>query len=158
MRTLATWGTRIAIVLAGVMSLVTQVFIIPLMSYEVVREFPEFAYLQPLGIVGCLVIVLCFQVMLVCLWMLVTLTSRGRVFSPIAFRYVDVMTAASAAIAVLSLVAFAILAPQGAINPGVMILVFLGTVAGLGAAALLMVMRGLLHQATTMRAEWDEVV
>jgi hypothetical protein len=105
------------------------------------------------------------QVVLVCVWRLVTMVRRGTVFSPDAFRYVHVVIGAIVAAAVLMFTLAAVLAPGESVPPGMILLMCGAVVAILGVALVVLVLRMLLAQAvardveaTQMRAELEEVI
>ncbi|HKJ11025.1 MAG TPA: DUF2975 domain-containing protein [Ornithinimicrobium sp.] len=116
-----------------------------------------------LGIVA--VGIVAIQVVLVCTWRLSTMVRRGTVFSPAAFRWVDVVIGA---IAVGSLLTFAlgvVVAPGHAVPPGLVLLLGGAGLLVAGVALVVWIMRMLLVQAVdrdaearTMRAELDEVI
>lgn len=100
---------------------------------------------------------LCLQVFAVCVWRLLSLVRRGTVFSPAAYRYVDVIVGAVLAAALLAVALAVVLAP-GETAPGVVALVGgAGLVLG-GVALLMVVMKRLLRQATALRTELDVVI
>ena len=111
------------------------------------------------------------QVVAVCIWRLLTMVRRGTVFSPAAFRYVDLVIAAIATASVL-VFAVAVVArfanhatPGDEVAPGLV-----GLVCGLalvvaGVALVVYVMRTLLAQAVSrdaeaqqLQSELDEVI
>jgi hypothetical protein len=105
------------------------------------------------------------QVVLVCVWRLVTMVRRGTVFSHAAFRYVDVVTGAFVAAALLVFALGVVLAPGEAVAPGVVLLLGGVGLAVLGVALIVLVLRMLLAQAvardveaTRMQAELAEVI
>ncbi|MCQ6551658.1 DUF2975 domain-containing protein [Streptomyces sp. C10-9-1] len=105
------------------------------------------------------------QVALVCVWRLVTRVRRGTVFSHAAFRYVDVLTGAIVAAALVWFAVTALNAPGQRDDPGVTLLMGGVGVAILGVALIVAVLRTLLAQAVArdveaarMRAELDEVI
>ncbi|WP_114559226.1 DUF2975 domain-containing protein [Desertihabitans aurantiacus] len=108
--------------------------------------------------------VLCGQVVVVCVWQLLTLVRRGTVFTSAAFRYVHVIIVALAVAAGLLLALGAVLAPTE-VAPGI-VLVIGGLAASVAAVAMLVwVMRALLAQAVStrteaehLRSELDEVI
>ncbi|MEO3743589.1 DUF2975 domain-containing protein [Plantactinospora sp. B5E13] len=108
---------------------------------------------------------LTFQVILVCIWRLVTMVKRGTVFSHAAFRYVDIVIGAILAAAVLAAALVIILAPGEGDSPGVFLIMGGVVVAILGAALIVLVLRMLLAQAVARDAqaahledELDEVI
>ena len=121
------------------------------------REEPDLAYLRwPLTALAFLVIA-CIQVVIVCTWRLLTLVRSDRIFSDEAFRWVDLIVAAMVAAWVL-LTGFSAYAIAQADDPGTPILL-LGMVLSGGVLILLMVvMRALLRQATTLRTDMAAVI
>jgi Protein of unknown function (DUF3036). len=105
------------------------------------------------------------QVVLVCVWRLVTMVRRGTVFSHTAFRYVHVVIGAIVGAAVLVCALAVVLAPGEAVAPGVVLLLGGVVVAVLGVALTVLVLRMLLAQAleryveaARMQAELDVVI
>ena len=151
----------IAIVLAG--SLFVQLWMVPLLSTDLVEagapDGPRVALLVTV-VLG----ILCAQVVSVCVWRLLTMVRRGTVFSRKAFRFVDVIFGAIAVAAVLMFGIAVILAP-GDIAPGVVLLICGAALMIGGVALVVLVMRTLLDQAVArdveaagLRAELDEVI
>ncbi len=105
------------------------------------------------------------QVALVCVLRLVTMVRRGTVFSPAAFRYVDIVIGAIVSAALLWFVVTTINAPDQRDDPGVTIIMGGIGVAILGVALIVLVLRMLLAQAVVrdveaaqMQADLDEVI
>jgi Protein of unknown function (DUF2975) len=105
------------------------------------------------------------QVALACVWRLVTMVRRGTVFSPAAFRYVDIVIGAIVAAALLWFAVTGINAPGQRDDPGVTLIMGGIGVAILGVALIVLVLRMLLAQAVardgeaaSLRAELDEVI
>lgn len=152
----------IALSLAG--SLLVQFVILPLLWTDLTESTST-----PLGVRISLIAigaagVLTLQVFAVCVWRLLTLVRTGTVFSPAAFRYVDVIIGAIGAACVLTFLLAVVLAPGG-IAPGVVGLVCGGSLVLAGMTLLVVVMRRLLVQAVDrdmearlLRSELDEVV
>ena len=105
------------------------------------------------------------QVIVVCVWRLVTMVRRGTVFSHAAFRYVDIVIGAIVTAALVWFAVTAINAPGQRADPGVTLIMGGVGVAILGVALIVLVLRMLLTQAvardveaTQMQAELDEVI
>ncbi|GAA2417929.1 DUF2975 domain-containing protein [Streptomyces glaucosporus] len=105
------------------------------------------------------------QTVLVCVWRLVTMVRRGTVFSHAAFRYVHIVIGAFTAAALLVFALGVVLAPGEAVAPGVVLLLGGVSLAVLGIALVVLVLRMLLAQAVArdveaarMRAELAEVI
>jgi Protein of unknown function (DUF2975) len=120
--------------------------------------------LTPLRLIVILGVVTA-QVVVVCVWRLVTMVRRGTVFSHAAFRYVDVVIGAIAAAALLWFALTAVLAPHHRDNPGITVIMAGIGITVLGVALIVLVLRMLLVQAvardveaTQMQAELDEVI
>ena len=120
--------------------------------------------LTPLRLIAILGM-LSVQVTGVCIWQLVTMVRRGTVFSPAAFRYVDIVIGAIVATALVWFAVTAINAPSQRDDPGVTLIMGGIGVAILGVALIVLLLRMLLAQAvardseaTRMRAELDEVI
>ena len=87
------------------------------------------------------------------------------IFSPRAFRWVDVVIGATLAAAVLSFVVSVMqvsvpgsVDPEGMTSTGLMLAGLAGTGVAVFAALVLLVMRGLLRKATTLQDELAQVV
>src|SRR4051794_14090057 len=105
------------------------------------------------------------QVALVCVWRLVTMVRRGTVFSPSAFRYVDIVIGAIVAAALVWFAVTIIDAPGQRADPGVTLIMAGVGVAILGVALIVLVLRMLLAQAvardveaTQLQAELDTLI
>jgi hypothetical protein len=105
------------------------------------------------------------QVVLVCVWRLVTMVRRGTVFSHAAFRYVHIVIGAMVAAALLVFALGVVLAPGEAVAPGVVLLLGGLGLAVLGVTLIVLVLRMLLAQAvardveaTQLQAEPAEVI
>lgn len=153
---------RVVLVLGIVGSLFVQCVMIPLLAVDLNDA--------PAGVRAPVVVILVLgivatQVVMICVWRLLTKVRRGTVFSHAAFRDVDVIIGA---VAVASLLAFAlgvVLAPGEAVAPGVVLLIGGFALMVAGVALLVYVLRMLLAQAvardaeaTSLQSELDEVI
>ncbi|MFH8573197.1 DUF2975 domain-containing protein [Streptomyces sp. NPDC017993] len=93
------------------------------------------------------------QVVLVCVWRLVTMARRGTVFSHAAFRYVHLVIGAFVAAALLVFALGVVLAPGEAVAPGVVVLLGGVSLAVFGVALIVLVLRVLLAQALARDVE-----
>ena len=161
--TILTLRIVLAMVLAG--SVFVQVVMVPLLAIDLDDLDPDYAYLRtPLLVIVVLGIV-SIQVVLLCVWRLVTMVRRGTVFSHAAFRYVDVVIGAVAAASLLTFGLGVTLAPGEAVAPGVVLLIGGAGVLVAGIALIVLVLRMLLAQAVALdaeahhlQAELDEVI
>lgn len=151
----------IAMVLAG--SLFVQVWMVPLLSADLVEagapDGPRIALLA-IVVLG----ILCVQVVAVCVWRLLTMVRRGTVFSHGAFRFVDIIFGAIS-FAALLMFSIAVLLAPGETAPGIVMLICGAALMIGGVALLVLVLRTLLAQAVKrdveaagLRAELDEVI
>ncbi|MFJ6392256.1 DUF2975 domain-containing protein [Streptomyces sp. NPDC091972] len=97
--------------------------------------------------------IVCAQTVLWCVWRLSTLVRRGKVFTPSAFRYVDVAGGAFAVAALLLWALGVVLAPGEAVAPGVVLLIGAVGLGVAGVALVVLVLRILLAQAVARDAE-----
>ncbi len=134
-----------------------QVMSLPGQFRHMAQESPEMAYLRWPATAVTVFWVLCVEVVVVCTWQLLTRVRDDRIFAEESLRWVDVIVGAVAAgwavlVAVLAYVGFR------ATDPGLPLLLFLTTVAVTVVGLLLLVMRALLRQATTLRTDMDAVI
>ncbi len=153
---MGTWAIlALRIVLAGALagSLFVQVVMLPLVVNDMKGSDPEVLDLRaPLAVIIFLGI-LTTQVVMVCVWRLLTMVRRGTVFSHAAFRYVDIVTGAIASASLLMFCLGVVLAPGEAVAPGVVLLIGGATMVIAGIALVVLVMRTLLAQAVARDAE-----
>lgn len=148
---------RVFLVLLFGILVMLQTFSLPGQFAHMAQESPEHAYLRwPLTAVAVFW-VLCVQVVIVCTWQLLTLVKNDRIFSPAALRWVDGIVWAIAAAWVVLLGVF-LYVGFNADDPGGPLLLFL-LLTGVTVLGLLMVvMRALLRQATTLRTDMEAVI
>ncbi|MFJ8664081.1 DUF2975 domain-containing protein [Streptomyces sp. NPDC093795] len=153
----------LAVLFAG--SVFVEVVMVPLLATDLEELKPEYAYLRTPLLVIMVLGLLTAQTVLVSVWRLVTMVRRGTVFSPAAFRYVDVITGAFTVGAALVFAFAVVLAPGEAVAPGIVLLICGASLAVLGVALIVLVLRMLLAQAvardveaTRMQDELAEVI
>ena len=153
----------LALVLAG--SVFVQVVMVPLLAIDLDELTADHAYLRTPLLVFAVLSIVTIQVVLVCVWRLLTMVRRGTVFSDAAFRYVDVVIGAITAASLLTFALGVVLAPGEAVAPGVVLLIGGAAVLIAGIALIVLVMRMLLAQAVArdaeahhLQAELDEVI
>lgn len=134
-----------------------QVMSLPGQFAYMAEQDPGLAYLRwPLTAVSVFW-VLCVQVVIVCTWRLLTLIKTDRIFSEAAFTWVDTIIWAMAAAWVVLGFGSLYVATQ-ADDPGLPILVFLIDVTATVVLLLMLVMRALLRQATTLQTDLAGVI
>ncbi|MFD6951285.1 ABC transporter [Nocardiopsis sp. TSRI0078] len=155
--------TVLVMLLAG--SVFLQAVMVPLLAVDLGETDPELAFPRAQVLVIVFLGIVTAQVVLACVWRLVTMVRRGTVFSHAAFRYVHIVIGAFVTAAVLTFALAVVLAPGEAVPPGIVLLVCGVVVAILGVALIVLVLRMLLAQAVArdieaarMRAELEEVI
>ncbi|MDN3496206.1 DUF2975 domain-containing protein [Planococcus sp. APC 4015] len=146
----------IAVLLA--MLVACQIFIVPLVAAQSAWRFHEIAYLQVPGVVIGILFLACVQIVLVCVWRLLSLVRADAIFTERAFPEVDVSLGAVVFATLLVAVALVTLTASGVMNGSITLLCVLGIVVGAGLSLLIIVMRGLLRRATQLEHDLSEVV
>ncbi|MDR6591891.1 DUF2975 domain-containing protein [Saccharothrix longispora] len=148
---------RVLLVLLFGVLLLFQVMSLPGQFAHMAEQSPETAHLRwPLTAVTVFW-VLCVQVVVVATWKLLTLVKNDRIFSEPALRWVDAIVWAIAAGWATFGVVF-LLVGFNADDPGVPLLMFLLLVGITVLGLLMVVMRALLRQATTLRTDMESVI
>jgi hypothetical protein len=154
MGTVAVKALRVVIVLGVAGSIFVQVVMGPLLAADL-EDAPAGVRWPVVAILLLGVVVA--QVVMVCVWRLLTMVRRGTVFSPDAFRFVDVIIGAIAVGSALFFALGVVLAPGEDVAPGVVLLI--GGAGGMvgGVALLVLVLRSLLAQAVARDAEAQQL-
>jgi len=149
--------------LAG--SLFVQAVMVPLVVNDMEGADPEVLALRAPLVVIIVLGIVTTQVVMVCVWQLLTMVRRGTVFSHAAFRYVDIVIGAIAAASLLMFTLGVVLAPGESAAPEVVLLIGGAALVIAGIALVVLVMRTLLAQAVArdaeahhLRSELDEVI
>ena len=138
--------------------LISQIIVIPEVARITAIRNPDVAQLELPGIVGAVVFLLLVEVTLVCVWRLLSLVRTERIFSPDAFRYVDVILAALITAGVLITTSYVVIVANRAVSLQLTLLAVLGTVVSAALALLVVVLRGLLRKALELEQDLAEVV
>lgn len=156
---------RIVLACALVGSLFVQAVMVPLLLNDMRGADPEVLDLRAPLVVLVVLGIMTTQVVMVCVWRLLTMVRRGTVFSHAAFRYVNIVIGAFAVASLLMFGLGVVLAPGEAVAPGVVLLVGGAAMVIGGIALVVLVMRTLLAQAVArdaeashLRSELDEVI
>lgn len=147
---------RILLALAFAALLLAQVRVLPSLYDDWTRESPELAHSGWLLTVSVLAL-LCVQVVIVSTWRLLTMVKDDRIFSDESFVWVNVIVGAMAVAWVLLLGTFLSLVALGGPS-GLTVALLLMLVAGAVLGLLMVVMRALLRQATTLRTDMEAVI
>ncbi|KAA1419851.1 DUF2975 domain-containing protein [Mumia zhuanghuii] len=153
---------RVVLALGIAGSVFVQAVMVPLLAIDL-KEAP--AGVRAPVVVIVLLGIVSAQVVMVCVWRLLTMVRRDTVFSSAAFRYVDVVIGAVAVAALLAFALGVVLAPGEAVPPGIVLLIGGFGLMIAGVALLVYVLRMLLAQAvardaeaSSLRSELDEVI
>ncbi|WP_433493311.1 DUF2975 domain-containing protein [Micromonospora sp. CA-248089] len=148
---------RAFLVLLFAVLVLFQTMSLPGQFAHMAREDPDMAYLRWPATAVTVFWVLCVQVVIVCTWQLLTLVKRDRIFTEASLRWVDGIVWAVVAAWVV-LVGVFLYVGFNADDPGLPLLLFL-LVTGVSVLGLLMVvLRALLRQATTLRTDMEAVI
>ncbi|MCG5443708.1 DUF2975 domain-containing protein [Micromonospora sp. NIE79] len=144
------------VVLFGVLVLF-QTFSLPGQFAHMAAESPQDAYLRWPATVVAVFWVLCVQVVIAATWKLLSLVKSDRIFTEASLKWVDAIVWAIAAAWVV-LVGVFLYVGFNADDPGLPLLLFLLTVGVSVLGLLMVVMRALLRQATTLRTDMEAVI
>jgi hypothetical protein len=158
MQPIATFVLKALIVVMLALLVFAQVFMIPAVAAATAWRNPELAYLEVPGIVGAVLFLVLVEIVLVCVFALLSLVRADRIFSSHAFRYVDIIIGTMLAAGVVIVASYVVLFIAQAANPGILILALLGTTVSISLALLVGVMRGLLRKALQLEQDLSEVV
>lgn len=156
---------RVGVVAAILIGLFGQIVVIPTTASDEVDRFPPYAPFAAPYVTVAIVGVACVQVALVAVWMLLGMVRRDAIFTPRAFRWVDVIIGSSVVATLLAVGVGGHLALAEIPSPddGMDVVGALGVAtaaAGAGAAfaMLVVLMRSLLRKATELKREMAQVV
>jgi hypothetical protein len=144
------------VMLFGVLVLF-QVMSLPGQFAYMAQEDPEHAYLRWPATAVTVFWVLCIQVVIVSTWKLLTLVKNDRIFSEASLAWVNAIVWAIAAAWVVLMGVF-LYVGFNADDPGLPLLLFLMTIGVTVLGLLMVVMRALLQQATTLRTDMEAVI
>ncbi|TWG28554.1 DUF2975 family protein [Micromonospora palomenae] len=148
---------RVFLVLLFGILVMFQTFSLPGQFAHMAQESPDQAYLRwPLTAVSVFWL-LCIQVVIVSTWKLLTLVKNDRIFSDAALAWVDAIVWAIVAGWVVLLGVFLYVGFRAS-DPGLPLLLFLMLVGVAVLGLLMVVMRALLRQATTLRTDMEAVI
>ncbi|WP_369134341.1 DUF2975 domain-containing protein [Modestobacter sp. I12A-02662] len=148
---------RVFLVLLFALLVLFQVMSLPGQFAYMAEQNPDMAYLRWPMTALTVFWVLCVQAVIVSTWKLLTLVRDDRIFSEASMVWVDAIVAAIAA-AWVTLGGFSLYVAFHADDPGLPLLLLLVGM-GLSVLGLLMVvMRELLRQATTLRTDMEAVI
>lgn len=150
---------RVVLVMTFLGALLGQIVVVPTLASDSAAIFPEVAFLAtPYVLVGIAAIA-CLQVVLFAIWILLARVQDNSIFSGDAFGWVNVIIWSAAAATLLVLLLgmhlFGVMKLGG---PGVLLAVGGAAVCGTAFVLLMVVMRALLRNATTMERDLAEAI
>lgn len=149
---------KVAIVAMIALLLACQFFMVPGTARQFAETYAHLSYLQIPGTIIAVLFLLCAQIVLLCVWRLLSMVRASVIFSDDAFVWVDIILGAIVLATLLVAVSMVTLALSNVASPSVMLLCALGVVVGTGLALLIVVMRGLLRNARQLQHDLSEVV
>jgi hypothetical protein len=148
---------RVFLVSLFAILVVFQTLSLPGQFAHMAEEEPDLAYLRwPLTAVSVFW-VLCVQVVIVATWKLLSMVKEDRIFSDAALAWVDAIVWAIAA-AWVTLAGVFLYVGLRADDPGLPLLLLLMVIVVAVLGLLMVVMRALLRQATTLRTDMEAVI
>jgi Protein of unknown function (DUF2975) len=148
---------RVFLVLLFGVLVVFQVMSLPGQFAHMAQEDPEHAYLRWPATAVTVFWALCIQVVIVATWKLLTLVRNDSIFSDASLVWVNAIVWAIAAAWVV-LVAVLLYVGFNADDPGLPLLLFLMAIGVTVLGLLMVVLRALLRQATTLRTDMEAVI
>ncbi|MEU5947254.1 DUF2975 domain-containing protein [Micromonospora sp. NPDC047465] len=148
---------RVFLVLLFGILVLFQTMSLPGQFAHMAKESPDLAYLRWPMTAITVFWVLCIQVVIVSTWKLLTLVRNDRIFSDASMGWVNAIVWAIVAAWVVLLGVFLYVGFR-ATDPGLPLLLFLMLVGVAVLGLLMVVMRALLRQATTLRTDMEAVI
>jgi hypothetical protein len=153
---------RILLAIVFVALVAAQVWAVPALLPDLAEPTLERTFMRwAMGTVSVLALV-CVQVVIVCTWKLLTLVTDDRIFSASSLPWVNGIVRATVAGWVMLLGAFVcsyyFIVDEVSDDPAVPALLLLLLLVGAVLGLLIVIMRALLRQATTLRADMEAVI
>jgi hypothetical protein len=148
---------RILLALAFAALVLAQVGFLPALSGAMAADSPDLAHLRWPTLTVAVLGLGCVQVVIVCTWKLLTLVEDDRIFSEASMAWVDgiVWAIGAAWVLLLGTLVWSVVS-VGLPGPPIVLLLVMVAVTVLG--LLMVVMRALLRQATTLRTDMEAVI
>jgi hypothetical protein len=144
------------VLLFGIL-VVFQTLSMPGQFAHMAREHPDLAYLRWPATAVTAFWLLCAEAVIVCVWQLLTLVRTDRIFSAASLRWVDAIVWAIGA-AWLVLGGVDVYVAFQADDPALPLMLLLGSTGVTVVGLLVVVLRALLRQATTLRTDMEAVI
>lgn len=134
-----------------------QTMSLPGQFAHMAEESPDQAYLRWPATAVTVFWVLCAQVVIICTWKLLNLVRSDRIFTHASLGWVTAIVWAIGA-GWLTFLGVFLVVGFNANDPGLPLLLFLILMGGAVLGLLMVVLRALLRQATTLRSDMDAVI
>jgi len=158
MRRVVIVTTKALIVILFAAIVFCQVVFVPINATSFALAAPEFAALEVPGIIMVDALLLCGQVVLICVWALLSRVAREDIFDATALLWVDVIITSIVAAGVLVIAGLVLLSLASAGSPFLALMGVIAVICAAGLALLVVVMRGLLKQATQLHGSAPSLV
>jgi hypothetical protein len=153
---------RVLLVLVLLALLAAQIWALPELVPDIAEPSLEQSFMRATMLTTLVIGLVCVQVVVVCTWQLLTLVATDRIFSAGAFPWVNAIVGAMVIGWTMLLGAFVCsyyfivdeVSDDPVLPALLLVLLLVGAVVGL----LMVVMRALLRQATTLRADMEAVI
>lgn len=150
---------RVFLVMIFLGALLGQIAVVPTVASDSAAIYPEVAFLATPYALVAIVAIACLQVVLFASWILLARVQNNSIFSGGVFGWVNVIIwSAAAATMLVLLLGMHLLGVMKLGGPGVLLAVGGVTVCGTAFVLLMVVMRTLLRNATTMEKELAEAL
>jgi hypothetical protein len=150
----------LAIVFAGLLA--AQIWAVPALLPDIAEPTLERSFMRAVMWTVAVLGLACIQAVIVCTWKLLTLVTNDRIFSASALPWVNAIVWAIAAGWVMLLgtfvCAYYFIVDEVSDDPVLPALLLLLLLVGAVLGLLMVVMRALLRQATTLRADMEAVI
>lgn len=149
---------QVAVVGMGLGLLLAQALIIPVVSGWMAEAYPEFAWARWSLAIPLIAVLACLQVVPVATWALLGRVARDRIFDRGALRWVDAIIGGIGAGWLIALITCVWQTLVNVSAPWILLSELLGLLVGMVVILLIVVLRGLLVQATNLQTEMDAVI
>jgi hypothetical protein len=153
---------RILLVLAFAALVAAQIWALPAMLPDLAEPTLERQVMRWVMLAASVLGVACVEVVIVCTWKLLTLVTDDRIFSTSSLPWVNAIVAAIAVGWLMLLATFVcsyyFIVDEVSDDPVLPALLLLLLLVGAVVGLLMLVMRALLRQATTLRADMEAVI
>jgi hypothetical protein len=158
MRNVVIVATKALIVVLFAAIVFCQAVLIPINARGFAIAAPEYAALEAPGVIMVDALLLCGQVALICVWALLSRVGREEIFDTTALRWVDAIIGSIVVAGLLVIGGLVVLGLANAGSPFIALMGLITVICAAGLALVVVVLRGLLRQATQLRQDLSEVV